>query len=503
MSSTNVAAPKPKIYTAEGAPAKRITPEQQLRRLVLSTFLWEDQFYVDGQSIADLIKATIPKCSAVMVADLAVEARTKYKLRHVPLYMAVVLNEFKTHRHVVESLLPRILQRPDEFGEFLSLYWKMHPKPTSSQSKRTNAQLSHRIRRGLTAAFEYLDNEYSMAKWDSAKSPIRLLDVMRLLHPKPKTEEQGKLWGKLKTDSLATPNTWETRLSAGENKKNVWEDLLKANQLGALALLRNLRNMQKEKVSEDLIRRGLKTMRVERVLPFRFIAAAKYAPQFEPELEEAMFKCLDGAQRLPGKTLLLVDVSGSMNDVISHHNEPNPFTGQVARKASDVNRIDAACALAMLCRELCEFGSISTFSDQFVAVPPRRGFALRDAILQSQAHNGTYLGQAVTSANTHYDYDRLIVFTDEQSHDVVPDPKGKGYVVNVASNKNGIGYGKWTHIDGFSEAIFDWIREEELLDRQGEEELNQEPTIECFGQHGPIIATPADWIAAWGPVVLG
>jgi hypothetical protein len=30
-------------------------------------------------------------------------------------------------------------------------------------------------------------------------------------------------------------------------------------------------------------------------------------------------------------------------------------------------------------------------------------------------------------------------------------------VVNVASNRNGIGYGAWTHIDGWSEAIIDYI----------------------------------------------
>ena len=29
-------------------------------------------------------------------------------------------------------------------------------------------------------------------------------------------------------------------------------------------------------------------------------------------------------------------------------------------------------------------------------VPPRRGFALRDAIINSQPHGGTYLGRAVT-----------------------------------------------------------------------------------------------------------
>lgn len=55
-------------------------------------------------------------------------------------------------------------------------------------------------------------------------------------------------------------------------------------------------------------------------------------------------------------------------------------------------------------------------------------------------------------------YDLLIVITDEQAHDSVPAPKGKGYVINVASNKNGVGYGKWTHIDGWSESVVEYIR---------------------------------------------
>jgi hypothetical protein len=55
-------------------------------------------------------------------------------------------------------------------------------------------------------------------------------------------------------------------------------------------------------------------------------------------------------------------------------------------------------------------------------------------------------------------YDRLIVITDEQAHDTVPAPKAKGYVINVASYKNGVGYGKWTHIDGWSESVIEYIR---------------------------------------------
>ena len=112
---------------------------------------------------------------------------------------------------------------------------------------------------------------------------------------------------------------------------------------------------------------------------------------------------------------------------------------------------------------MCEQVDVYTFSNDLVQVPSRRGFALRDAIVGSQPHGGTELGKAVTTltqmkkANTAWT--RLIVITDEQSHDRVPAPKQQGYIINVASYKNGVGYGAWTHIDGFSEAVFHYIQE--------------------------------------------
>jgi 60 kDa SS-A/Ro ribonucleoprotein len=81
---------------------------------------------------------------------------------------------------------------------------------------------------------------------------------------------------------------------------------------------------------------------------------------------------------------------------------------------------------------------------------------LRDAIVSSQPHGGTQLGHALSSLRAAYD--RILVITDEQSHDRVPAPNGRGYVVNVASARNGVGYGAWTHIDGWSEAVVDYLR---------------------------------------------
>jgi hypothetical protein len=108
-------------------------------------------------------------------------------------------------------------------------------------------------------------------------------------------------------------------------------------------------------------------------------------------------------------------------------------------------------------REIAEEVAVYSFSDELVQVPSRRGFALRDAILTSPPHSGTQLGRALE--NLRGTYDRVIVVTDEQSHDRIPAPRGRGYVINVASARNGVGYGAWTHIDGWSEAVIEYIRE--------------------------------------------
>jgi 60 kDa SS-A/Ro ribonucleoprotein len=419
--------------THEGAPAKHISAEQELRRSVLACMLWENQFYEDGVAIAGRIRELVPKVAAEKVAALAVEAREKMKLRHAPLLLVREMARLATHRQLVAETLFRVIQRADELSEFVALYWSEGKQPLSAQ-----------VKKGLAAAFTKFD-EYALAKYNRA-SPVKLRDVLFLCHAKPVDTAQAELWKRLIADELVTPDTWEVALSGGADKREAWERLLEENKLGALALLRNLRNMAEAKVSELLIAAGLGRMKTERVLPFRFIAAARYAPQWERELEQAMFRALDGKSgagpsRLPGKTVLLVDVSGSMDAPLS--------------RRAETRRNDAACGLAILLREIAEQVSVYTFSDKLVRVPSRQGFALRDALNASQSHSGTYLGRALGELDEKYD--RLIVITDEQSHDAVPNPRARGYVINVASFQNGVGYGKWVHIDGWSDSVIEYI----------------------------------------------
>lgn len=424
------------VRTKEGAKGRAFTPEAQLRRALMNSMLWENQFYEDGVAIAERMAALVPKVKAEIVAALAIEAREDMKLRHAPLLIVREMARHETHRALVADTLERVIQRPDELTEFLAIYWADALGPMQQRKK---AAVSAQVKKGLARAFAKFD-AYQLAKYDR-DGAVRLRDVLFITHAKPKDEAQEKIWKQLVDGKLASPDTWEVSLSGGADKKATFERLIAEKKLGALALLRNLRNMQVAGVSKKAIGKALDEMRTDRVLPYRFIAAAQHAPDLEPELEHAMFRSIEGHAKLKGKTILLVDVSGSMD---------SPLSGR-----SEMRRLEAANGLAVLAREIGEDVEIYTFSNQVKKIAPRRGFALRDAITSSQPHGGTWLGKAV--AEVDQKDARLIVFTDEQSHDQVPAPKGVGYMINVASYQRGVGHGDWRLVDGFSEKILDWI----------------------------------------------
>jgi 60 kDa SS-A/Ro ribonucleoprotein len=425
-----------RAFTSEGARATRFAPEQELKRALMNCLLWEDQFYEDGVAIARRIKTLVPLVEPSRVAALAIDARERMKLRHAPLLVVREMARHPKHRLRVADTLARVIQRPDEMTELLAIYWADALGP---MQQRKRQPVSAQVKKGLARAVTKFD-AYQLAKYDR-DGAVRIRDVLFLVHARPKDADQARVWKQLVDGELVSPDTWEVALSSGKDKRATFERLIGENRLGGLALLRNLRLMQKAEVPRRTIADAIAAMRTDRVLPYRFITAARYAPDFEPELESAMLKSIGGLVRLSGRTRLLIDVSGSMFQ---------PLSAQ-----SEMTRAEAACGLAILAREVCDEVEIFTFSNEVVKLPPRRGFALRDAIVNSQPHGGTFLGKAVTQIDRKGD--RLIVFTDEQSHDTVPNPRARGIMVNVAAYRHGVGHGAWTRVDGFSEAVIGWI----------------------------------------------
>jgi len=427
----NTAASIPKTYTHEGAVAKRISAEQALRRSVLSCLLWEREFYEDGKSIADRIIESAAACSPDVVSALAIEARNAHGLRHAPLLLLMDL--IRRGGSGVADTIAGTIRRADEMAELISIYWRDGKKPISKQMKL-----------GLAKAFGKF-SEYQLAKYDR-EGPVRLRDVLFLAHPKPKDDEQDALFKRVANKQLVTPDTWEVSLSGGSDKKETFERLIADGKLGYLALLRNLRNMMDAGCDRELVANAIVARKgAELVFPFRYVAAARACPQLEPFIDQALCESVASGPRLSGVTAVLVDVSGSMDYPLS--------------AKSDLKRIDAASALASVINGDVRMFS---FSEQITEVPPRRGMSGIDAIVRSQPHGGTYLGAAITELNRQVKHDRLIVITDEQTHDRVPDPVApNAYLINVASAKNGVGYGRFTHIDGFSESVIRFIHESE------------------------------------------
>jgi len=422
--------------THEGAPVAKLTPEQALRRSVMSCFLGEKEFYEDGVEISARILTLAGEVDPKTIASMAVEARTKGNLRHAPLLLLCALAKHGKGR-IVADAIEQTIQRADELTELVALYWKINggKRPLSAQLKK-----------GLARAFLKFD-AYQLGKY-SRNTEVKLRDILFLVHAKPDTKDRGALWKQLVENKLESPLTWEVELSAGKDKRETFEQLIREGKLGYLALLRNLRGMAKAGCNSDLINRAIVARKgADKVLPFRFIAAARAAPRFEKALDTALCENIALLPVLKGKTVVLIDVSVSMEATLS--------------AKSDLTRMDAAAALASVinANDLRVF----TFSDALVEVPARRGMVGVDCVIRSQIHMGTRLGAAVNTLNQHVSYDRLIVVTDEQAHDYVPQPKNRGYLINVASAQHGVGYGTWVHIDGFSENAIRFIVEYENI----------------------------------------
>lgn len=422
---------KPTTYN--GAPAAKLSPIEELKRSVLTCLLWEDGYYENGVDVQERVKELCKKVSVQELTEVIKECHEKQKLRHMPLKLLVEL--LKKDNNRAKHLVSKICSRPDQMTELLSLYWKDKKIPLSKQ-----------LQRGLAHCFDKFD-EYQLAKYNR-DNPIKLKDILFLSHAKPKDRQQEKLFKRLIDDKLKTPETWETKLSSGVNKKEAFADLLRDGKMGTMAILRNMRNMLDSGVPINKIEEQL--LKGKPVLPFEYFRAYKAVPAAYGTIEDAMLKHLTIDQKLPGTTMVFVDVSGSMDAALS--------------KKSDTTLMDAACMFAVLLREWCEAGTTVSFSNEYKFISANRGFRLLQDIKKSQPHGGTYIGNAIHQAlqfTNHRKIDRIIVITDEQSSDPIPHLDiPKKYFISLGNCKNQLKTdSSWVHISGFSEHVIQYIIE--------------------------------------------
>ena len=433
---------------------------EQARRTLVTCMLFEDNGFENGESITDRLARYPSILSEEECRKLLAEAKEN-KLRHAPAFWA---NKMLKNGKLKSADVETVVDRVDLMADLLSLYWN---------DKSNKHGLPKSLAKGLQKSFEKFD-EYQFAKYKADGKKIKLKDVLKIVRPKPLTDAQSELYKKILDGNLATPDTWEVALSkchTPAEKKTEWTRLLTEktekgyNKLGALALLRNLRNMKQAGVDENVIRTALSQMSMKKILPFQIVAAARYAPELEDILEQKLIESAQNYGKLEGDTIILVDVSYSMYSCINGK--------------SEINSVDAASAVAAIVREACQNTSVYAFDTHNMRIGTSyRGFSLINEIVRK---NGGCTAVIDCTNNAIDEYKRshsgkyparVITLTDEGENSSRGSklqnlPKGcNGYMINVRNNMNSVTYGAhsgWISISGWSEAIVKYIAAYEAL----------------------------------------
>lgn len=369
--------------------------------------------------------------------------RDTMQMRSAPIVMACeyVAAGAPNGRQVVN----KAIVRADEPAEMLA-YW----------ISRYGRKIPKAVKRGVADAVNRVYNERAALKYDGKDRVWRMGDVVEMVHPKPDAEWRKALYKYLldvrhhpenvgaeivalpmivanrglseipvgkRRELLADPErlasagmTWEA-LSGwlqGPMDAQAWEAIIPS--MGYMALLRNLRNFDEAGISratQRLVASKLEDpeqVAKSRQFPFRFFSAYLNAPSMTwgQSLEEALNLSCQNIPDLSGKTLVLIDVSGSMRDTLSARSSVQRwqagavFAGAMHRKAADTTivcfgqhnaRLDASRSTAVL-------KVVQT---------------VKQVVFSGQLGHATYGHSAIAA---HFaGHNRVVMFTDDQQHD--------------------------------------------------------------------------------------
>lgn len=388
-----------KTVNKEGHVAYGMTDKSKLVTQVLTSFFNESKFYGDNsKEMMELIPKVI-KADPEFVSNLAVFARREFNMRSV----AHVLTAFLAHevegKPYVRSTVKGVSLRGDDITEIMAFYLSTFGKPVPNSLKK-----------GIGEVLQNLD-EYALAKYKGASKDVKMRDLLCLCRPKPVSKEQEALWKRCLEGTLETPYTWETELSARGNAKEVWEELIASHKVGYMAMLRNLRNIvQANPANLDAALnyiRDPEAVKRSKQLPFRFLSAYRSlsgigTSKVFDALEDAIDISVENLPKLSGRTVIAIDVSGSMSDAIS--------------SKSDVRCCDLSVLLGLIANRICEDSIVYTFNHFIKRMNvSRRSGLISTAINYSHPGGGTDMllpFQKMIDENIFAD--RVIILSDNE-----------------------------------------------------------------------------------------
>ena len=475
-----------KTTNKDGHVAYSMTDKSKLVTQVLTSFFNESKFYGDNsKDMAETIQRVI-KQDADFVSRLAVYARRVFNMRTVAHVLTAYLAHEPEGKPYVRKTVKGITLRGDDATELMAFYLATFGKP-----------IPNSLRKGIEDVFGGFD-EYTLAKYKGEGKTVKMRDLLCLCRPAPKDDAQSDMWKRLLEGRLETPVTWETQLSANGNNRNTWEDLIDSGKVGYMALLRNLRNIitakprNIEKVWQTI--ENPEAVRRSKQLPFRFLSAYKTIDRIAGSrgldaLESAVDAATNNLPKLPGTTVIAVDVSGSMCSRVS--------------AKSEVECVEIGMMLGLIANRICENSIFYTFDTRLNKIPLSRRANILATVANSRAPGGgTDMDLPfVAMERDNIKADRIIIISDNMCNGGYSMYHRKPVQALADQYRRSSGCDIWVHaidlqgygtqqfhgpktniIAGWSEKVFDFI----LLAEQGEGTL--EKTIAAYEWEKPKAA---------------
>ena len=381
----------------DGHVAYKMRDKELLVTQVLTSFFNEKKFYGDNtEEMKAAIKRVI-KQDPQFVSNLAVFARREFNMRSVSHVLTAYLAHEEVGKPYVRSTIRGITLRGDDVTELMAFYLAEFGKP-----------IPNSLKKGINDVLVGFD-EYTMAKYKGDGKAVKMRDLLCLCRPKPSTKDQERMWKRCLEGTLEVPETWETQISKYGNNAEAWAKLIQGNKLNYMAALRNLRNLVQanpRNLNQVLQKIADPTaVRKSRQLPFRYLSAYKSVSGFASSkvfdaLEDAVDASVQNLPRLPGKTVIAIDVSGSMSSRIS--------------QKSDVMCSEIATMLGMIANRICDDAIVLAFDTQLY----KKDVSKRSGILYATVHSNAHGGG--TNMGLPFEYlmqnkikcDRVIVLSD-------------------------------------------------------------------------------------------
>lgn len=333
------------------------------------------------------------KYGAEFAMKAVVYARNVMGMRSASHLAGAVLNtyDFQDKRNLYRHLF----HRPDDVAELFGAIDYLYEKR------------SHAV---VKASCDYVSgmNEYMFGKYKLNGKRYNWFDIINISHANSAVVDKIK-----KTGKIPVADVWETAISNTDNAEEEWKRLLVEGKLGYLALLRNLRNISKYDFctldfSDKYIFSILcdpKKIRESLVFPFQIYTAYKACPKYGYELSEAFKASMENVPVIEGSTLVAVDVSGSMDALLSNR--------------SSVSIGEASACYAYIISQRCtdptivKFGTTATEFDTSV-LDNDDPFDVIDRITRHTCGYSTCISE-IRKVIGGKKFDRLFLFSDQQN----------------------------------------------------------------------------------------